>query len=398
MIMRGQRIIVFLYFQVLPVFLKLYAAMLRKISLLIPDEIRVGPIRGGYSIENAMCIPNSGVENFQLVRRGISVTQDMPISFDGSLPHWKFRELEQYEYPDAYVVEICNGHIFGLHGAVITPDHYLLCDVVATFGRPKLLHPAMLRGHFPQVTHVAGKVASLSSAGSDNYYHWLFDVLPRLDLIRLCGIECDKIVVNTATSFQKECLQILGIHNDKIIHAHKKLHVQADRLVAPSLTGHAAPWACDFLRRAFADCMECRGSIRGIYVSRANCRRRRIVNEDEVVALMLLFGFDVLYPEQMFVREQIRAFSSAEIVISAHGAALTNLVFCRPGTKVIELFSPNYVNVCYWILSKEANLRYFYLEGKGRRPPEYQDPHLLFDDIQIDVPRLRQLIEYINGL
>ncbi len=41
--------------------------------------------------------------------------------------------------------------------------------------------------------------------------------------------------------------------------------------------------------------------------------------------------------EDLSVREQARLFHDAEIVIAPHGAALANLVFCRPGTHILEL-------------------------------------------------------------
>ena len=47
------------------------------------------------------------------------------------------------------------------------------------------------------------------------------------------------------------------------------------------------------------------------------------------------------------VREQIRMFRSAKVVISPHGAGLSNILFCQPGTTVIEL------------PSHDSQLRYF---------------------------------------
>ena len=67
----------------------------------------------------------------------------------------------------------------------------------------------------------------------------------------------------------------------------------------------------------------------------------------------------------MSVEEQVKFFSSADMVVGAHGAALTNLVFCRPGTRVVELFSPHYVNPCYRDLCVAAGLRHAAVIGDG---------------------------------
>ena len=77
-------------------------------------------------------------------------------------------------------------------------------------------------------------------------------------------------------------------------------------------------------------------------------------------------GFELVTFESMSVFEQAALMAEAEIVLAPHGAGLANLVFCSPGSKVIELFSPSYVNVCYWILSNQCNLKYYYLMGENK--------------------------------
>jgi capsular polysaccharide biosynthesis protein len=68
--------------------------------------------------------------------------------------------------------------------------------------------------------------------------------------------------------------------------------------------------------------------------------------------------------ESMSVIEQAALFSQAEIIIAPHGSGLTNLIFCQPNTKVIELFSPNYVYHCYWWISNLVELDYYYYIGE----------------------------------
>ncbi|MDJ1175384.1 hypothetical protein [Roseofilum capinflatum] len=82
----------------------------------------------------------------------------------------------------------------------------------------------------------------------------------------------------------------------------------------------------------------------------------------------------------------------AHQIVAPHGAGLSNLVFCSPGTQVIELFSPNYVETHYWVLSQELDLDYYYLMGEGKQPKEYQDPHWIWDNVDVNIEQFFQLI------
>ena len=76
-------------------------------------------------------------------------------------------------------------------------------------------------------------------------------------------------------------------------------------------------------------------------------------------------GFQLLDCARLSVQEQARELSEADEVVVAHGAAATNLAFCQPGTKVIELFGPGYVNPCYRDLCAQAELIYSAVIGNG---------------------------------
>jgi hypothetical protein len=77
----------------------------------------------------------------------------------------------------------------------------------------------------------------------------------------------------------------------------------------------------------------------------------------------------------MSLQEQAAAFHGADWVVGIHGAALTNLVFCRPGTKVVELFGWNYVNPCYRDLCSVVGLEHHGVVGRG--PGE--GPEIVFE-------------------
>ena len=57
------------------------------------------------------------------------------------------------------------------------------------------------------------------------------------------------------------------------------------------------------------------------------------------------------------------AFTGADEIVAVHGAGLTNLLFCRPGTRVIEIFPENFVKSTYFWLARQLGLEYHYLIG-----------------------------------
>jgi capsular polysaccharide biosynthesis protein len=74
-----------------------------------------------------------------------------------------------------------------------------------------------------------------------------------------------------------------------------------------------------------------------LYLSRADARKRRVVNEEELLQRLVPLGFRVIQPGRLSVAEQIGAVSRARVIVGAHGAAFANLVFAAPHAAVVEI-------------------------------------------------------------
>ena len=68
--------------------------------------------------------------------------------------------------------------------------------------------------------------------------------------------------------------------------------------------------------------------------------------------------------------EQARALFDTDVLIAAHGAALSSVVFMRPGSVVIELFPHNFRYYMYEELVNVMSLRYTAFEGSTVSPPK----------------------------
>ncbi len=172
-------------------------------------------------------------------------------------------------------------------------------------------------------------------------------------------------------------------------------HVRADRLIVPSLPvmqGNIPAWVCRFLRGLFPGEPGTAAPIRRLYISRANAPWRRVVNEEETVRVLERAGFEQVRLETMSVAEQASTLAAAEAVVAPHGAGLTNLVFCPPGARVIEIFSPAFVNVLYWGLSRLVDLDYQYVMGVPDARRAGAEAWDVQRDIRVDVPKLQRAL------
>jgi len=321
--------------------------------------------------------------------------------------HWKFQTAPQV-LPAATVTVIPKGRVWGPGTAVITAENVLIGELSKALNfegyvENTLAHPVFQRSHLEPPHHVNGRVALLSAPGGAGYYHWMIDSLPRLHLLVEAGIDqatIDRYLVNSFVArFQHETFALLGIPRERIIESHWRPHVRADELIVPSLPGdfgNAPRWVCEFLRTLFLDNKSenaDRSNGTRLYLTREQATHRKVVNEDELRNTVLTeFGFRPVSIEDYPIKEQARMLSEASVVCGPHGAGLTNIVFCRPGTHVVEFLNPNDVSYVYWTLANQASLTYWYLIGEGKRPNGTGEPHLSMQDIAIDADSLRLIL------
>jgi capsular polysaccharide biosynthesis protein len=287
------------------------------------------------------------------------------------------------------------------YAAVMTQDDTLLFDLSPYYGAATpSQHPVFLRCRPPALTEVPGSVGVLSTRGSDNYYHFVLDVLPRLELLRRAGAEPDAYLVNRSTRFQRDMLDHLGLTADRCLGDEKYPHVRADELVVPSLPDddlRTPSWIVPWLRTRFLP-DDLRAPHRRLYVSRGHAKHtRRVENEAELVDALAPFGFEVIDPGTLSPAEQVRAFAEAECIVGPHGAGLTNLAFAAPGAAVVELFARDYVNECFWALASTVEgLRYRYLVGDGT-PLRSRRNRGVASDIRVGPRQVLQLIDELIG-
>ena len=301
---------------------------------------------------------------------------------------------ERY-FNDLFVASVASGSTYS-NGVTISPDGIAFSDVYYDFGKNTLAERICAGPNLPRPKSVDGNLAAIATPGAERYFHFLFDALPRIGLLQ--GWKVDHFYVQSDQSYQAEYLELLGISAEQIVPAKALTHFRADQLLVPSFpgrVGYVTRRTCCFLRRLLTQVgSPVRESTCKIYISRSDATRRRVTNESEVWNCLRGYGFDKVRLADMKVAEQIRLFARASVVVGPHGAGLSNLVYSHPGTQVIELFSPKYVNECFEHLAGQCRLNYHSLVGVGSRPTE-KKPRREKQNMRIDVRSLAETIESI---
>lgn len=277
----------------------------------------------------------------------------------------------QIEYRETWVKK-CEGlKVYGPTVAVVDSQNNLRADVSVEWGRRPEENWTFRRLSLPRAEVLQGKTLVLASTGGETYFHWMTDVLPRLRLIREAGLEpaaFQHILVNgTDKAFQKETLKMLGLPLSlcRTFPQNETAYLCEEAVVPslPGVSGVVPPETIRFLRELSAPSES--PSDKKLFIGRGGASHRRLTQEKEIREALERRGFETVECSTLSVRQQAELFASASVVVAAHGAAATNLAFCRPGTRVLELFGPEYVNPCYRDLCVAAELRHAAVIGNG---------------------------------
>jgi hypothetical protein len=197
------------------------------------------------------------------------------------------------------------------------------------------------------------------------------------------------------TSWEQQYLSRLGFSDDRLLDTRRKIQVSARTVVIANNQGALwlpSPSAILALRRTFLIEPQLVTGRKGrrLYISRS-LQRRKVLNEDAVRRVVTSFGVEVLEDVPASVSEQIQLFREASLVVSAHGSALTNLVWCAPGTRVIELLSRSYAQMHIAYLSHIVGLDYRCLIDDSSRPHHWTN--MQDADVSVDVDSLKKTLE-----
>ena len=235
---------------------------------------------------------------------------------------------------------------------------------------------------------------------ADDYHHFLIETVPRLLLFRKQILKYkNKIKIlwwyDTSTRYVKEMLQVLGFDKKMFINIKRKgtqTAYHADLVLLPfacsrdprliehqdKVAWYSIPKFLRMTRKAILDEFGKSRSRKGpiVYVTRRDVatdspknetRGRGVTNEAEVISLLTKKYGDRVFcfsGSEHSLSSTVEIFSSARVIIGPHGGGLSNNLFLRDGSTVIEFLPAKQPSQFFYILSSCLNHEYWPLPIK----------------------------------
>lgn len=235
----------------------------------------------------------------------------------------------------------------------------------------------------------------------ENYYHFLYDTLPYLNFYLTLSPRPKLLIQkdHKFLKFQTEMLSLLGVDIEKNIEfaeeaIYEKLYVATSLTHGKLLDGSSASnlppdiWAYNIWKKLGQSVIYNLETPKKIYVSRRShihgdasnigtnyTTRRRCLNEDAVVDLLISYGYKEVFCETMTTEEKIATFKNATHILGFIGGGMANALFSPSHVKVVTVLTPEFnrinarfkysMNHCDFVMLDITNLAYY----DGAFPP-----------------------------
>ena len=253
-------------------------------------------------------------------------------------------------------------------GIIFTADKHVLHGHIPVGGGPlQFMQPFVELGleqgpsetdyHCPRLEKISviPEAILIARSATGNYHHILCDVAPRLHLVAqglarfgaAAELATAPILISSETPDWGLDLLVnsSGIPAERFLRIPKDGAYQVERLIVPHVLNNFAHWVSPQTQAyyepiyAWAKQRSTANYGSKIYTLRREMPqdRRRPHNQDEIAAKLERQGFAEVKPGQMSWADQIVAFHEAKYVVAGMGSNISNMLFSRPGARVLIL-------------------------------------------------------------
>lgn len=236
----------------------------------------------------------------------------------------------------------------------------------------------------------------------NNYFHFIAETLPRMLLVEEADIPVDVPFLftgglhpNIAKLFELSNLdrRPVILLESGTLYRVKQMYYPSDMtsVVDAYHGGEMARQTGLDVTRIRAGVERCRRAFstkdlprgRKIFAAR-NGSYRKLLNQHEIEARLEKVGFESVHADDLDLEAQIRIFQEAEVIVGPTGAQMTNMVWCKPGVKVIILASDHPSHQLYFweLLGRVSGVEVKIIQGP--RAYARDDIYSVHDDYRVD--------------
>jgi hypothetical protein len=253
----------------------------------------------------------------------------------------------------------------------------------------------------------------ISGFSDENYYHVLIEIVPQLEHIKTLpvGFEDYPILISEKTLNMKSIKKIISAQfpGKEIIQIGQGALYVGDLIIinqpnnlTPNLRHGSKCMAHYNITRSgslryIQNCIENMPALveiqinRKIYLARKKESSRKY-NQESIIRISEKYGFTPVFMEDYTIEEQGQIFKNSEYIIGPSGAAWTNLIFCKKGTRAL-CWMPEEVGdlTCFSDLAIFSETQLFYMTFKTKasiRNLSYTDYNLDEDEFEYQLQNL----------
>lgn len=339
--------------------------------------------------------------------------------------YWKKSEkrIEKYLSDETYIAQIENATIVGATNIVISKDCFF-SDMLCKDDEKRIdLRDGVLKKVIDTYVIVEESseikeckcAISLVGGASYNYYHLLIEILPKLlvaerfEEYRRLPVLVDDVVFKVPQF--KQIFGIVNKYNHPVIEvkSHEKwnvenlIYVSGHSWMPINLYNRNMMRTSDFriaeeylysLRERLLENIKLvegeQTEKKKYFVSRKNTQTVRLKNEEIVRSIFEKNGYIILYPEELTFEEQIQCFYNAACIVAASGAALTNIIFCQPGTQIVCLIPKEFEFHMYSTIAHMFSLEPVFLDCEVVE----RTPWPAMDLYEADIKYIKEFVEF----
>ena len=263
-------------------------------------------------------------------------------------PELKIERIHnQHWFPESGFLVTNSGKVWGhsVLGQYGDPNFQTTSAVEAVFKSQDTQEYVFHRHRLKSSVLIKGPVLITSHYASHNFGHFLLDMVPLISI----GAEFEiPMVSRPLLPWQTEVYRALGV-NEADLRTYSEKSVFLESVLVSNRHNAASTYAASpahrdvfaKILRNLANADSSTPRSRKLFLSRGSARSRRLRNRSELEELLAKRGFAVVEPATLSFDQQALLFSQAEVIVSEFGAVMANVVFCKPGTTIIEIIPEN---------------------------------------------------------